>query len=396
MNLIKSIMKCAFFAAVLLIPVSIALGQSVVDPPREITSTVARDPAFRVVQLVSGLDHPWSIAFMPDGGFLITERPGRLLLYREGISSGVAAESSPALEEIGGLPRIIDNGQGGLLDVILHPDYEHNGWIYLTYSSRYGFGHGTTLVRARLQGAELVDLEELFRMSGPTLSGRHFGSRLVFATDGTLFMTIGERGSRDRAQDLGDHAGSVLRFNDDGTIPADNPFVGQNGARPEIYSYGHRNAQGMALNPWTGEIWLHEHGPRGGDEINIVRPGLNYGWPVVSFGLEYASGRQVGEGTSKPGMEESILHWTPSIAPSGMTFYDADVFDAWSGDIFAGALAGKHLRRVDLEDGEVVAEEILLQDVVGRIRDVRTGPDGLLYLITDEDSGGLYRLEPGR
>ncbi len=352
-------------------------------------TTVAQDTAFRVVQLVSGLDHPWSFAFMPDGRILITERPGRLFLYGAGDTN-----NRLGMLEIVGLPRVAVNGQGGLFDVILHPDYEHSGWIYLTYSSRYGLGHGTTLSRARLQGNELVDLHELFRMSGPTLSGRHFGSRLAFGIDGKLYMTVGERGSRNRAQDLADHAGSVIRLNDDGSIPFDNPFVGREGVLPEIYSYGHRNPQGIALNPWSGEVWLHEHGPRGGDEINIVRPALNYGWPVVSYGHEYATDRQVGEGTSKPGIVEPVLHWTPSIAPSGMTFYDGDAFEPWYGDIFAGALAGEHLRRVDLEGDEVIGQEILLQGVVGRIRDVRTGPDGFLYLITDEDHGGLYRLEP--
>jgi glucose/arabinose dehydrogenase len=367
---------------------AVAGAQTALDELPEVIRNVSDGQAFKVVQLVSDLDHPWAMAFLPGGGMLITERAGRLLRY-----TGPGGEPSE-LREITGLPRISSTGQGGLLDVVLHPDYESNGWIYFTYSSRYGFGHGTTLARSRISGDALDDVEVLFRMGNPDGGGRHFGSRLVFGTDGKLYMTIGERGSRNRAQDLQDHAGTVLRFNADGSVPADNPFVERRDARPEIYSYGHRNAQGIAVNPATGQIWLHEHGPRGGDEINIVEAGLNYGWPVVSYGAEYASGRPVGEGTHKPGMEQPLLYWTPSIAPSGAAFYDGDRFPAWRGDFFVGALAGQHLRRVDLDGNEVAGEEALLQGVVGRVRDVRTGPDGLIYILTDEDAGGLYRLEP--
>ena len=370
--------------ALFFVPVSCAIGQTA-STPRLVATEGSGDEEFNVILLASDLDHPWSIAILPDSRILITERPGRLFLYEPG--------QAGALREVAGLPEISPNGQGGLLDVVLHPDFQSNGWVYLTYSSSYERGFGTTLARGRLRGAALTDVRELFRMSGPDRSGQHFGSRLAFGTDGKLYMTIGERGSRDRAQDTGDHAGSVLRLNDDGSVPADNPFVGTPGALPEIYSYGHRNAQGLALGP-TGEMWLHEHGPRGGDEINIVAPGANYGWPVISYGAEYGSGRPVGEGTSMPGMMQPLTYWVPSIAPSGMTFYDGEAFPSWNGDLFVGALAGEHLRRVDLEDGRIVGQEVLLQGVVGRIRDVRTGPDGLLYFITDEDRGGLYRLEP--
>jgi glucose/arabinose dehydrogenase len=387
-NMTKSVKITILVIVMASFSMASAFGQSALAGPREVASGDSGGESFRVFKLVSGLRNPWALAFLPDGGMLISERSGRLLHF-SGESGG-----SATIREIEGLPRISANGQGGLLDIVLHPEYERNGWIYFTYSSRYQLGDGTTLGRARLSGTTLVDVEELFRMSDSTMSGRHFGSRLVFAADGTLFMTIGDRGDRDRAQDLGDHAGSVLRLNDDGTVPADNPFADRSGALPEIYSYGHRNAQGMALNPATGEVWLHEHGPRGGDEINVVRPGRNFGWPVISYGAEYVSGRPVGEGTSRPGLEQPVLYWTPSIAPSGMTFYAGDAFAAWAGDIFAGALAGQHLRRVRLNGERVISEDILLENAVGRIRDVRTGPDGYLYIVTDESDGGLYRLEP--
>lgn len=383
MKLTKLIIIAAFAGVSMLSPLGSASAQSVLNPPRIVATEESRVAAFRVVQLVGGLNHPWALAFLPDGGVLITERPGRLLRYADG-----------EVKEITGLPRISSTGQGGLLDLVLHPDYRDNGWIYFSYSGRYGLGLGTTVGRGRLAGDRLVDVQEIFRMNKPSAGGIHFGSRLAFGADGKLYVTIGERGSRDRAQDTGDHAGSVVRLNDDGTVPADNPFTGQDGALDEIWSYGHRNAQGMALNPATGEIWLHEHGPQGGDEINILRRGANYGWPLVSYGGEYGSGRPVGEGTAKPGVEEPLLHWTPSIAPSGMAFSTGSAFPGWEGDLFAGALAGRHLRRVDLEGSRVVGQEALLQGVVGRIRDVRQGPDGLLYLVTDEDNGGLYRVEP--
>ena len=224
---------------------------------------------------------------------------------------------------------------------------------------------------------------------------RHFGSRMVFAGDGTLFITIGDRGEMERAQDLGDHAGKVIRIYDDGSIPADNPFVNTRGALPEIYSYGHRNAQGMAVHPVTGELWLHEHGPRGGDEVNIVKPGANYGWPVVTYGIDY-SGAVISRETSRPGIEEPELYWVPSIAPSGMTFLTGTKFPGWEGDLFVGALVGQHLRRVDMEAGEVNGQEMLLERTVGRIRDVREGPDGDIWILTDAARGGLYRITPER
>ncbi len=338
---------------------------------------------FRLVEIAGDLEHPWGFAFLPDGDVLITERPGRLLRLSE---VGIAP--------VEGLPRVAATGQGGLLDVVLHPRFAETRWIYLTYSSPYDGGYGTTVARAQLNGTVLADVEEIFRINQSTRSARHFGSRMVFGGDGYLYVTVGDRGDRDRAQDMGDHAGTVLRLNEDGTAPTTNPFVEDAAADDAIWSYGHRNAQGITRHPQTGEIWLHEHGPQGGDEVNIVRAGANYGWPLVSYGNEYVSGVPVSEQTSMPGVEEPVLYWKPSIAPSGMTFYQGEQFPQWRGDLFVGALAGRHLRRIELDGERVVDQEVLLQDAIGRIRDVRTGPDGMLYLITDEDAGALYRLEP--
>ncbi len=349
-----------------------------------VLDTISSDQAsFRLVRVVEGLDEPWSFAFLPDGDVLVTERRGTL--WRVG-----ARDTA----EVAGVPRVVASGQGGLLDIVLHPTFASNGLVFLSYSDRYQGGLGTAVARARLDGAALRDLEVIFRMNRPTPGGRHFGSRLVFGTDGMLYITIGDRGTPSRSQDRADHAGTLIRIAPDGSIPADNPFIGRGDAAPEVYSYGHRNAQGIAVHPETGEIWLHEHGPQGGDEINIVAAGNNYGWPVITYGVNYGSGTPIGEGTSRPGMEQPVLHWSPSIAPSGMAFYSGDRFPQWRGDIFVGALRGQHLRRVELDGEVVVGQELLLLGAAGRIRDVRQGPDGYLYLITDESDGGLYRLEP--
>jgi glucose/arabinose dehydrogenase len=348
---------------------------------RGITSEQA---TFDLVQLARGLNRPWSFAFLPDGDVLITERPGALWRF-----------NGSAFTQVTGVPTASAVGQGGLLDIIVDPDHDENQYVYFSYSDRYSFGYGTVVARGRLEGSELADVEELFRMNRSSAGGRHFGSRLAFGADGMLYITLGDRGQQDRAQDPEDHAGSLVRIAPDGSIPGDNPFANGGGA-PEIWSYGHRNAQGMALNPETGEIWLHEHGPQGGDEINIARRGDNYGWPVITYGVNYGIGTEIGEGTAKPGMEQPVTYWVPSIAPSGMAFYSGNLFPEWQGDIFVGALAGQHLRRVELSGDTVVSQEVLLDRVVGRIRDVRTGPDGHLYFVTDDTDGGLYRLEPSR
>lgn len=340
---------------------------------------------FIVTTVVKGLDHPWAMAFLPDDRILVTERSGQLRLIKYGLLHPQA---------ITGLPKIAAEGQGGLLDIILHPDYQNNGWIYFSYSAENKDGLGTEVARARLNGMKLVDVETIFRVAKKSSGGRHFGSRLVFDKKGYLYISAGERGDRPRAQDINDHAGSIIRLHDDGSIPKDNPFVGRQNSRPEIYSYGHRNPQGMTLHPQTGEVWSHEHGPQGGDEINIIRSGKNYGWPVISHGVNYVWGTKIGEGTHKEGMEQPVYYWDPSIAPSGMTFYKGDKFPQWHGNLFVGALKFQLLVRLQLEGNKVVNEERLLTGQYGRIRDVRNGPDGFLYLLTDADDGKLLRLEP--
>ncbi|NHA14932.1 PQQ-dependent sugar dehydrogenase [Thioalkalivibrio sp. XN279] len=338
----------------------------------------------RVVQLADGLERPWGLAFLPDGGFLVTERPGRLQLVRDGRKT-----------EVTGLPGISAIRQGGLLDVSLHPGFAENRLVYLTYSKGDADGTATTLGRGRLEGNRLVDFEEVFsqdRLSGP---GRHYGSRIAWLSDGTLLLSIGDRGSDPpRAQDPLDHAGKLLRLNADGTVPADNPFVGRDDTHPEIWSLGHRNIQGMVIDPAGEVVWVTEHGPRGGDELNRIEPGKNYGWPVVSKAREYRTEAQYGEARSRPGYVDPVYEFLPTLAPSGLALVTADKFPAWRGNLLAGGLAAERIRRVVIENGEVVHEEELLLGLVGRIRDVREGPDGLVYVLTDMADGGLYRIEP--
>ena len=340
---------------------------------------------FRVVPVATGLEHPWGMAFLPGEEVLVTERPGRLRIVRAGVLDP---------EPIAGVPPVYASGQGGLLDVALDPEFAANRVIYLAYAAAGDGGNSTRVARATLGDGRLEGLEVIFMAEPLVNSSYHFGSRLVFDPQGRLFITVGERGQGDRAQDLGDLNGSLIRLHPDGRVPEDNPFVGVAGARPEIFSYGHRNAQGLAIHPETGIPWLHEHGARGGDEVNVVRPGVNYGWPVITYGIDY-SGAPIGEGTHKEGMAQPIHYWVPSIAPSGMAFYDGEAFPEWQGDLFVGALRSELLSRLELEGEQVVAEERLLEGTLGRIREVKVGPDGFLYLLTDESDGGLYRLEPG-
>jgi aldose sugar dehydrogenase len=339
---------------------------------------------FELVTVVSGLEHPWGMAFLPDESILVTERPGRVRMVRDG-------QLDP--EPIEGVPPVYARGQGGLLDVALDPQFASNRLIYLSYAAEDDGGNSTRVARATLGDGRLEDLEVIFTAQPLVRSSKHFGSRLAFDREGYLFITVGERGQGERAQDLGDHNGTVIRLDPDGSVPEDNPFVGTAGARPEIFSYGHRNAQGMAIHPGTGIPWLHEHGARGGDEVNIVRPGVNYGWPVITYGIDY-TGAPIGEGTHKEGMAQPIYYWAPSIAPSGMAFYDGAAFPEWRGDLFVGGLRSRLLARLELDGEKVVAEERLLEGEIGRIRDVEGCPDGFLYLLTDESDGGLYRLEP--
>jgi glucose/arabinose dehydrogenase len=342
---------------------------------------------FRVTEVVGGLEHPWAVAFLPDGGMLVTERPGRLRLVENGRLREAPVE---------GLPEVHARDQGGLLDVVLDPDFARNRWIYLSYSYAAGGKTTTRVMRARYAPEGLSEQKVIFEALPMIASSKHFGSRLAFGRDGTLFITMGERSNqRQEAQNLGNHLGKVLRINRDGSVPEDNPFVGREGVRPEIYSYGHRNPQGLAVNPRDGRVWEQEHGARGGDEMNVLKPGANYGWPEVAYGVNY-DGSTIGSGRREAaGVEQPLFYWDPSIAPSGMTFYTGDRFPGWRGDVLVGALRYQLVSRLDLDEaGRVVKEERFLEGELGRIRDVRTGPDGLVYLLTDEDEGGLYRLEP--
>lgn len=351
---------------------------------------------FRVVTVADGLQHPWSIAFLPNGDMLITERPGRLRIVRNG-------KLLP--DPVPGVPPVRAQGQGGLLDVVPHPDFANNRLLYLTYSkpNEDGSEATTAVARAKFENDRLTDLEEIFVAQAWSRGGNHFGSRLVFDGKGHILITVGDRAARPEletaerhpAQLLTNHQGTVIRLYEDGRVPEDNPFVGRSDALPEIWSYGHRNPQGLALHPETGDLWLNEHGPQGGDELNLVRPGLNYGWPVIGYGVQYG-GSIIHRGTAQEGMEQPVHYWVPSIATSGLMIYTGDKFPAWRGNIFVGGLAGQQLARLTMDGQRVVAEETLLRGI-GRIRDVRQGPDGNIYLAIDDRPGGLtpvVRLEP--
>jgi glucose/arabinose dehydrogenase len=319
---------------------------------------------------------------------LVTEQAGRLRL----VESDFRLDPKP----IEGLPLSIERGQGGLFDVVLHPNYAQNGWIYWAYNAPGPGGWGTALARGKLKGHRMTEVQVLFSMQPKTRSSQHFGGRIVFDTAGMLYLTLGDRGDKDRAQKLDDHAGSVIRLHDDGRVPADNPFAKRAGAFPEKWTLGNRNIQGAALHPKTGELWTHEHGPQGGDELNVMRAGFNYGWPVVTYGVNYGLGTRIGEGHSKPGMVQPLHVWVPSIAPSGMAFVSGSQFPQWQGDLLVGALRGQMLVRLVLNGEKVIREERLLQGRAGRIRDVRMGPDGLIYLLSNGADGALLRLEPAR
>lgn len=356
-----------------------APAQPVSEPP---------SVAARVTAVAGGLDHPWSMAFLPDGGVLITERSGGLRLLR--VPGGLS-------RPLAGVPKVAAQGQGGLLDVALSPDFAADRYVYLSYAESDGSKSGTAVGRGRLSadGAALEDFRVLFRQEPKLSSGLHYGSRLVFDRKGYLYISLGENNQRPTAQELGKLQGKVVRLKADGSVPPDNPFVGQAGARPEIWSYGHRNPQGMALNPWSGELWENEHGPRGGDEINLIRPGRNYGWPLATYGINY-SGQPIPEakGETLPGMEPPLYWWPRSPAISGMAFYDVDRFPAWRNSVFIGALADQNLIRLTLDGDRVVAQERLLDDRKRRIRDVRQGPDGYVYVLTDASPGELLRVAP--
>ncbi len=369
-------------AAVLLVISSTACSQPL-DQESELVD-------YRLVTVASGLSHPWSMAFLPGGDLLVTERPGRLRIIRDGVLLDAP---------VPGVPEVYAQGQGGLLDIALHPSFESNRMVYLSYSKPVDDGSTTAVARGRLVNDELVGVEDLF--VADTRGRGHYGSRLAFDSDGYLFVTVGERQAPPEgdleahpAQDLSNHHGTVNRLYDDGRVPEDNPFVGVEGARPEIWSYGHRNPQGLAIHPETGVVWEDEHGPQGGDELNILLPGRNYGWPVIGYGVNYG-GATIHESTSREGMEQPVHYWVPSIATSGLLIYAGDRFPGWKGNLFVGGLAGAQLARLTMDGNTVAAEETLLQGV-GRIRDIRQGPDGLIYLAIDADGGpmSIVRLEP--
>ena len=338
-----------------------------------------------VVAVAEGLENPWGLAFLPDGRMLVTERPGRVRL--------VDAKGQVS-EPLAGVPEVYERGQGGLLDVALDPDFSANQLVYLSFSEPGGDGGGTAVARGKLGTGGLEGVEVIWRQQPKLDSGHHFGSRLVFLKDGTLIVTLGDRNRREFIPDMKSQIAKLVRINRDGTIPKDNPFVGNDAYSPDLYSLGHRNAQGATLNPDTGDLWTAEHGARGGDEINVPKPGKNYGWPVISYGREYSGGK-IGEGTSKPGLEQPTYYWDPSIAPSGMTFYTGDKFPAWKGNLFVGALKFQLLVRLEVDGNRIVKEERLLKGIGSRIRDVVQGPDGYLYLLTDEHDGRILRIEPG-
>lgn len=351
----------------------------------EVVAVRSERVPIRVDTVASGLAHPWSLAFLPDGRMLVTERPGRMRIV-----SSTGEVSAP----LKGLPAVAARGQGGLLDVVLAPDFEKSQELFWSYAEPRTNGSGTSVARGRLVGESLENVKVIFRQTPAVESSGHFGSRLVFARDGALFVTLGERQARHfavRAQDLETHFGKVVRLDRDGKAPPDNPFLRVPGAQPEIWSYGHRNVQGAALHPQTGELWTVEHGPKGGDELNIARAGANYGWPLVTYGVAY-SGEILGVGAEREGIENPVKNWVPSIATTGLAFYTGDRLEEWRGNVFVGGLYGM-LVRLELEGEKVVHEERLLTELKQRIRDVRQGPDGCLYVLTDSSRGRLLRID---
>jgi glucose/arabinose dehydrogenase len=374
------------FALLKLLAAVLCLPPAAAQAPQSPTPAHTKG-AVRMVEVARGLEHPWGLAFLPDGRMLVTERPGRLrIVQRDG-------RLSPPLT---GVPAVFARGQGGLLDAALDPQFAQNRYVYLSFSEPGARGaSGTAVARARLGEGRLEDVQVIWRQQPKVQSAGHFGSRLVFRPDGTLFVTLGDRQAgreRGKAQDLSTGHGKVMRIHPGGSVPQDNPFVKRDGVQPEIWSYGHRNIQSAALHPETGELWEVEHGPRGGDELNRVLPGRNYGWPVIGYGIEYSGGR-IHERTSAPGMEQPVYYWDPVIAPSGMAFYTGDQFPQWRGHLFIGSLTPGGLVRLELKDGRVVHEARYLRDA-GRVRDVRQGLDGFLYLLTDYGDGRLLRVVP--
>ena len=345
--------------------------------------------SIRADTVLSGLNSVWSMAFLPDGSILFNEKKGELRLFQDG-----KLDPRP----IGGLPEVRYKGQGGLLDIELHPNYAENGWIYLSYAEPTQSGEegpkgggNTVFIRAKLQNHRLVQIEKIFNAQPNYNKNQHFGGRIEFDREGYVYLSVGDRGGRDEVQSLSNHRGKVFRLHDDGRIPADNPFVNREGAKPEIFTYGHRNPQGLAIHPTTGEIWEHEHGPKGGDEVNIIRKGNNYGWPRITYGINY-NGTRITKDTAKAGMEQPVVYWRPSIAPCGMDFLTSDRYPQWKGNLFVGSLAFRYLKRCEVQNNRITHQEEILKNI-GRVRVVREAPDGYLYIGT-EAPGMIVRIQP--
>lgn len=358
-------------------------SESTSAPPADSSPIKSETTSFQISTLLEGLDRPWGLAFLPGNELLITERSGRLRRVRDGVLQK---------EPLQGVPEVHAHSQGGLLDVLLHPDFAQNRWVYLSYSKAGTNGATTAVSRGRLGEAGLEKVEEIFVADAWSRHNRHFGGRMLFDRQGALYLSIGDRGEMERAQTLTDHAGTLLRLDANGKALPDNPFVGKDGAKPEIYTIGNRNIQGMIEHPESQKIWTHEHGPMGGDELNLIKAGANYGWPLVTYGKNY-DGTVISEKTTLEGIEAPVLHWTPSIACSGLAVYTGDQFPEWKGNFFVGALVQTHLRRVVLEGETPTHQEVLLHGLA-RIRTVMQGPDGFLYLLTDSPQGKLLRIEP--
>ena len=388
----RSSVKYAAMAALALGISAWAQNASVLFPKESDAGVVLETNVhlIRIVTIADNLEHPWGLTVLPDGGMLVTEQPGRLRLIRNGVLQP---------QPIPGTPEVRFVRHGGLWDVALHPDFATNHWIYMAYAKAGARGATVAVMRARFDGKQLTEGRDIFIADAWSDTDLNFGCRLLFGRDGMLYISVGDRDERERAQNPGDHAGKVLRLKDDGTVPNDNPFVGRPGFKPEIYSYGHRNPQGLTINPQTGAIWESEHGPLGGDEVNIIQPGKNYGWPVVTYGREY-NGDPITDQPVRAGMEPPRFYWVPSIGISGITFYTGNRFPGWKGFLFVSGLSGMMLQRVRLQGEGTAERESMLTPLRERVRDVRQGLDGLLYVVIDgeysrpEDSGKVLRIQP--
>ncbi|MEE1885375.1 PQQ-dependent sugar dehydrogenase [Pedobacter flavus] len=380
-------MKILFLKFITPLVVGLTLIYFLVD--KKPTNVNTQNSTWTQTTVVSGLDMPWSMALLPDGRMLVTERTGKLRIVKDG-------KIDP--QEIAGVPKVLYRGQGGLLEVALHPDYKNNGWIYISYSSPKAEGEpgedggaNTALMRAKLNGHTLTNIEHLYKALPNVRATVHFGGKIIFDKKGYLYLSLGERGRKEDAQNLEKAQGKVVRLHDNGKIPTDNPFVNTPEAKKEIWSYGHRNPQGLAIHPTTQVIWEHEHGPQGGDELNIVEKGKNYGWPLITYGIDY-NGSIISKDTAREGLEQPVIHWTPSIAPSGMAIINSNLFKEFNGDIIVGSLKFNHLQHLKLEGNKVVKKDIIFENI-GRVRDVRQANDGYIYVVV-ENTGSIIKISP--